>query len=115
MDQSTKNALWDYWRRGDDKEEDEYCNTRDLPGFIRDGNSIPYEDYDWYDTIKDNELKEEALINKMILEESMNVMEESSDNKWDHDSPVDKWKDYKHTTYIKTDVSSNQHTYNNVC
>ncbi|GJV77613.1 hypothetical protein Tco_1509197 [Tanacetum coccineum] len=35
------------------------------------------------------ELKEEALINKRILEELMNVMEESSDDEWDHDSPVD--------------------------
>ncbi|GJW29647.1 hypothetical protein Tco_0046522 [Tanacetum coccineum] len=71
--------------------------------------------YEWYDTINDNELKEEALINKRILEESMNMMEESSDDEWDHDSPVDEWKDYEHTTYIKTDISSNQNTYNNVC
>ncbi|GJS16594.1 hypothetical protein Tco_0411066 [Tanacetum coccineum] len=45
----------------------------------------------------------------------MNMMEESSDDKWDHDSPVDEWKDYEHTTYIRTDASSNQNTYNNVC
>ncbi|GJS61127.1 hypothetical protein Tco_0655911 [Tanacetum coccineum] len=49
MDQSTKNALWDHWKRGDDEE------------------------------------------------------------------PVDEWKDYEHTTYIKIDVSSNQNTYYNVC
>ncbi|GJY34645.1 hypothetical protein Tco_0419114 [Tanacetum coccineum] len=42
-------------------------------------------------------------------------MEESSDDNWDHDSPVVEWKDYKHTTYIKTDVSSNRKTYNKVC
>ncbi|GJT64350.1 zf-BED domain-containing protein [Tanacetum coccineum] len=95
--------------------KDEYCNTGDLSGFIRNGNLICYEDYEWYDTIEDNELKEEALINKRILEESKNVMEESSDVEWDRDSPVDEWKDYEHTTYIKTDVSSNQNTYNNVC
>ncbi|GKB02960.1 hypothetical protein Tco_0831049 [Tanacetum coccineum] len=94
---------------------DGYYNTRDLPGFIREGNSIRYEDYEWYDMIKDSELKEEALINKRILEESMNAMDESSDNKWDHDSPIDEWKDYEHTTYIRTDASSNQNTYNNVC
>ncbi|GJR12710.1 hypothetical protein Tco_0795362 [Tanacetum coccineum] len=114
----TKNALWDYWRIGNDEEtyeeykddwinewnkgipwvnekpwtddgEGGYCNTRDLHGFFRDGNSIHYKDYEWYDMIKDNELKEEALINKRILEESMNVMEESSDSKLDHDLPVD--------------------------
>nr|GEV42712.1 hypothetical protein [Tanacetum cinerariifolium] len=95
--------------------EDGYCNTGDLPGFIREGNSIRYEDYEWYDTNEDSELKEEALINKRILEESMNAIEESSDDKWDHDSPVDEWKDYEHTTYIRTDASSNQNTYNNAC
>ncbi|GKB35126.1 hypothetical protein Tco_0880068 [Tanacetum coccineum] len=50
-----------------------------------------------------------------MIEESMKMMEESSEDKWDHDSPIDEWKDYEHTTYIKTDVSSNQNTYNNVC
>ncbi|GJS65653.1 hypothetical protein Tco_0680217, partial [Tanacetum coccineum] len=44
---------------------------------IREGNSIRYEDYEWYDTIEDSELKEEALINKGILEESMNGEEDS--------------------------------------
>ncbi|GJT71186.1 hypothetical protein Tco_1030472 [Tanacetum coccineum] len=155
IDQSTKNARWDYWRRVDDKEmitDNELSNPRDndsieeneidqifridtdifrfetplcqafkeinylsqvdvdvgtkdlpgfktyedtrtiesmsgmmkyhgdLPGFIREGNLIRYEDYEWYDTIN-SELKEEALINKRILEESMNAMEESSDDK----------------------------------
>ncbi|GJW79992.1 hypothetical protein Tco_0143967 [Tanacetum coccineum] len=74
--------------------EDGYCNIGNLPGFIREGNSIRYEDYEWYDTIEDSKLKEESLINKRIVEESMNAMEESSDDKWDHDSPVDEWKDY---------------------
>ncbi|GJX79932.1 hypothetical protein Tco_0328081 [Tanacetum coccineum] len=95
--------------------EDEYCNTGDLPRFIREGNSIRYKDYEWYETVKDGELKEDALINKRILEESINAIEESSDNEWDHDSPVNEWKDYEHTNYNKIDVSSNQNTNNNVC
>nr|GEU91008.1 hypothetical protein [Tanacetum cinerariifolium] len=82
MNQYTKNALWNYWRK---------------------------------DMIEDSKLKEEALINKAILEESMNVGEESSNKAWSHYSPIDEWKDYEHTTYIKTDASSNQNTYNNVC
>ncbi|GJS34317.1 reverse transcriptase domain-containing protein [Tanacetum coccineum] len=64
------------------KWEDRYCNIGDLPGFIREGNSIRYEDYEWYDTIEDSELKEEALINKRILEESMNAMKESKEQGW---------------------------------
>ncbi|GKC83911.1 hypothetical protein Tco_1139628, partial [Tanacetum coccineum] len=40
MDRYTKNALWDYWRRGDDDEEFNYLSqidvdvlTNDKPGF----------------------------------------------------------------------------------
>ncbi|GKB24480.1 hypothetical protein Tco_0863881 [Tanacetum coccineum] len=95
--------------------EDKYCNTGDLPRFVREGNSIRYENDEWYDTIDDSELKEKALINKATLEESINANEESSDYVLSHYSPIDEWKDYEHTTYIKIDVSSNQNTYNNVC
>ncbi|GJX27675.1 hypothetical protein Tco_0235754 [Tanacetum coccineum] len=109
-----RGEVWGFDQIGPSR-EDKYCNIGDLPGFIREGNSIRYEDYEWYNTIEDSELKEEALINKRILEESMNAMKESSDDKWDHDSPVDEWKDYEHTTYIRTDTSSNQNTYNNIC
>ncbi|GJX15345.1 hypothetical protein Tco_0216177 [Tanacetum coccineum] len=41
--------------------------------------------------------------------------EESSGDAWTHYSPIDEWKDYEHTTYIRTDVNSNQITYNNIC
>ncbi|GKD41042.1 hypothetical protein Tco_1261249, partial [Tanacetum coccineum] len=44
----------------------EWAELIDLPGFIREVNSIRYEDYEWYDTIEDRELKEEALNNKRI-------------------------------------------------
>ncbi|GKC54279.1 hypothetical protein Tco_1077024 [Tanacetum coccineum] len=82
----------------DDGKEDGYCNTGDLPRLIQEGNLICYQDYEWYATIEDSELKEEALNNKAILEESMNVEGESSDD-----------------AYIETDASSNQNTYTNVC
>ncbi|GJR86319.1 hypothetical protein Tco_0210330 [Tanacetum coccineum] len=95
--------------------EDRNCKTRDLHGFIREGNSISYEDYEWYATLEDSEVKAEVLNNKAILEESMNIEGESSDDAWSHYSLIDEWKDYEHTTYIETDASSNQNTYNNVC
>ncbi|GJV01609.1 hypothetical protein Tco_1335178 [Tanacetum coccineum] len=69
--------------------EDGYYNAGDLPEFIREGNLICYEDYEWYTTLEDSELKEEALNNKAILEESMNVEGESSDDAWSHYSPID--------------------------
>ncbi|GJZ40254.1 hypothetical protein Tco_0586817, partial [Tanacetum coccineum] len=41
------------------------------------GNLIHYEDFEWYATLEDSELKDEALNNKAILEESINVEGES--------------------------------------
>ncbi|GJY59122.1 hypothetical protein Tco_0459014 [Tanacetum coccineum] len=32
------------------------------------GNSLHYQDYEWYDALKDSKLKEEALHNKAIIE-----------------------------------------------
>ncbi|GJU20391.1 hypothetical protein Tco_1153733 [Tanacetum coccineum] len=43
------------------------------------------------------------------------MKEESSDDAWNHDSPIEEWKDYEHTTYITTDAYSNQDTYDKVC
>ncbi|GJZ31696.1 hypothetical protein Tco_0576743 [Tanacetum coccineum] len=37
-----------------DDGEDGYCNTEDLPGLIREDNSIRYEDYEWYATLEDS-------------------------------------------------------------
>ncbi|GKD23468.1 hypothetical protein Tco_1225171 [Tanacetum coccineum] len=134
--------------------EEGCCNGGDLPGIIRIGNTIHFQDYEWYEGLEDGELKEEALKEKAILEGSwghenkkgMNLCawlkqcfrnyheldhklltmlqkywwgikdeEESSDDAWSHYSPIDEWKDYEHTTYIETDVNSNQNTYNYVC
>ncbi|GJY01145.1 hypothetical protein Tco_0359297 [Tanacetum coccineum] len=41
--------------------------------------------------------------------------EESSEDAWSNCLPNDKWDNYEHKTYIKTDVNSNYNTYNNVC
>ncbi|GJU96263.1 hypothetical protein Tco_1321019 [Tanacetum coccineum] len=71
--------------------EDGYYNTGDLPGMIRERNSIQYQDYEWYDALVDSDLKNEVLINKSILEESSK------------DPPIQEYKDYEHTTYIETD------------
>ncbi|GJW77788.1 hypothetical protein Tco_0139470 [Tanacetum coccineum] len=62
------------------KIEDGYCNLGDLPRLIREDNLIHYQDYEWYDTIEDSDLKEEALINKIVLYGSINAEEESSED-----------------------------------
>nr|GFC30792.1 hypothetical protein [Tanacetum cinerariifolium] len=46
------------------------------------------------------ELKDEALNCKAILEESMNIEEESSNNARTHYSPIDEWEDSEQQTMI---------------
>ncbi|GJX19102.1 hypothetical protein Tco_0221779 [Tanacetum coccineum] len=49
--------------------EDGYCNEGGLPGMIRVGNMIYFQDYEWYEGLEDGDLKEETL-KKAILEGS---------------------------------------------
>nr|GEV25310.1 hypothetical protein [Tanacetum cinerariifolium] len=48
--------------------EDGYCNRRNLHGAYIIGNLLHYQDYEWYKALEDEELKEEALRNKAIME-----------------------------------------------
>ncbi|GKA90918.1 hypothetical protein Tco_0812788, partial [Tanacetum coccineum] len=50
------------WRR------DGYCNGGNLPGAYHIGNSLHYQDLEWYEALEDSELKDEALRNKAIME-----------------------------------------------
>ncbi|GJW47628.1 hypothetical protein Tco_0079274 [Tanacetum coccineum] len=43
------------------------------------GNTLRYQDLEWYDALKDSELKEEALRNKAIIERLINKDVESND------------------------------------
>ncbi|GJW01624.1 hypothetical protein Tco_1556875 [Tanacetum coccineum] len=111
MDIFTKGALWDYWKLGSDEieptndetsdleeidhdneqeiewstcswREDGYCNGGNLPGTYIVGNTLYYQDLEWYEALKDSELKEEALRNKVILEGLINDDDESSNSGW---------------------------------
>ncbi|GJY08811.1 hypothetical protein Tco_0375865 [Tanacetum coccineum] len=141
MDQYTKNALWIYRTRGDDKTFNEfnylfqinpdvltkdivgfktyeeykddrymngmktcqcptciwkdngYCNGGNLLRAFRVGNTLRYQDLDWYEALKDGKLKDEALKNKAIMEKLINEDEESYDGAWR------RWDDYENTTY----------------
>ncbi|GKD35197.1 hypothetical protein Tco_1250706 [Tanacetum coccineum] len=97
MDVFTKGALWDYWKMGGDEieitktigsmngtkiyhglmrnpglkldwREDSYCNGGNLPGDYHIGNSLHYQDLEWYETLEDSKLKDEALRNKAIMD-----------------------------------------------
>ncbi|GJW44903.1 hypothetical protein Tco_0073702 [Tanacetum coccineum] len=101
MDIFTKGALWDYWKLGSDEveptnektlnleetnqewptcswREDGYCNGGNLPRAYIVGNTLRYQDLEWYDALKDSELKEEALRNKAIMEGLINEDVESN-------------------------------------
>ncbi|GJV82786.1 hypothetical protein Tco_1522684 [Tanacetum coccineum] len=45
-----------------------FCNGGNLPGAYIIGNSLHYQDYEWYESLEDSELKEDALRNKDIIE-----------------------------------------------
>nr|GEX71213.1 hypothetical protein [Tanacetum cinerariifolium] len=56
----------------------EIRDTRNLPGTYIIGNSLHYQDYEWYEALEDGELKEEALRNKAIMEGIIDDDDESS-------------------------------------
>ncbi|GJR19882.1 hypothetical protein Tco_0968409 [Tanacetum coccineum] len=62
-------------------------------------------------SLKDGELKDEALNSKAIFEGLKGVDEESSDNARTHCSPNDKWDDFKHANHIGSNVNSNYNPY----
>ncbi|GKA56934.1 hypothetical protein Tco_0756006 [Tanacetum coccineum] len=45
--------------------EDGYCNGGNLPGAYIVGNTLRCQDLEWYDALKDSELKDKALRNKI--------------------------------------------------
>ncbi|GKE87632.1 hypothetical protein Tco_1565107, partial [Tanacetum coccineum] len=58
--------------------EYEKCNGGNFPGAYIIGNSLHYQDYEWYEALEDGELKEEALRNKAIMEGIIDDDDESS-------------------------------------
>ncbi|GJR38868.1 hypothetical protein Tco_1214552 [Tanacetum coccineum] len=60
--------------------EDGYCNGGNFPGAYFIGNSLHYQDLEWYEALVDSELKDEALRNKAIME---GLIEEDDDDEHD--------------------------------
>ncbi|GJV73323.1 hypothetical protein Tco_1493318 [Tanacetum coccineum] len=60
---------------------DGYCNEGNLPGAYIVGNLLHYQDYKWYEALKDSELKEQALKNKAIMEGLISD-DESCNDSW---------------------------------
>ncbi|GJX99915.1 hypothetical protein Tco_0356934 [Tanacetum coccineum] len=57
---------------------DGYCNEGNLPGTYIIGNQLHYQDYEWYEALKDSELKDKALRNKVIMEGFINKDDDES-------------------------------------
>ncbi|GKD95439.1 hypothetical protein Tco_1375276 [Tanacetum coccineum] len=63
--------------------DDGYCNGGNLPGAYIVGNTLHYQDVEWYEALKDCKLKEEALKNKAIIEGLIDDEgDESSYERW---------------------------------
>ncbi|GJS11081.1 hypothetical protein Tco_0367877 [Tanacetum coccineum] len=71
--------------------EDGYCNGGNLPGAYIVGDTLRYQDLEWYDALKDSELKEEALRNKAIMKGLINEDVESNNEGWKS------WDDFENT------------------
>ncbi|GJT40826.1 hypothetical protein Tco_0612845 [Tanacetum coccineum] len=75
--------------------KDGYYNGGNLPRAYIVGNTLRYQDLEWYDALKDSKLKKEALKNKDIMEGIIEDNDESCDDGWkrcevfnDHEHPV---------------------------
>ncbi|GJW20779.1 hypothetical protein Tco_0460859 [Tanacetum coccineum] len=57
--------------------DDGYCNGGNLPGAYIVGNTLRYQDLEWYEALEDGKLKDEALKNKSIMEGMIDDDDES--------------------------------------
>ncbi|GJV99826.1 hypothetical protein Tco_1555078 [Tanacetum coccineum] len=89
--------------------EDVYCNQGNLPKAYIIGNSLHYHDYERYEALKDEELKEKALRNKAIMEGTIDDDESSyerhkrwnvyNDKNHDHEYEMDHKVDERQEIY----------------
>nr|GEY16971.1 hypothetical protein [Tanacetum cinerariifolium] len=56
-----------------------YCNEGNLHESFQVGNTLQYQDYEWYEALEVSDLKDETLRKIVALEESMNQEEESNE------------------------------------
>ncbi|GJR55924.1 hypothetical protein Tco_1406445 [Tanacetum coccineum] len=63
--------------------DDGYCNRGNLPSAYLIGNSLHYQDLEWYEALEDSELKYEALRNKAIIEGFIN--EDDDESHYEHE------------------------------
>nr|GEW75061.1 hypothetical protein [Tanacetum cinerariifolium] len=62
--------------------DDGYCIVWNLPGAYIVGNTLRYQDLEWYKALKDGKLKDEALKNKSIMKGIIDDDDESHNEGW---------------------------------
>ncbi|GJX23747.1 hypothetical protein Tco_0228192 [Tanacetum coccineum] len=82
---------------------DGYCNGGNLPRAYIVGNSLHYQDYEWYEALKDSDLKEQALRNKAIMKGLISDDELCKDDwrRWESHEITYHDHDYKHKLMMK--------------
>ncbi|GJY92400.1 hypothetical protein Tco_0508182 [Tanacetum coccineum] len=89
---------------GENWKNDGYCNGGNLPGAYIVGNSLHYQDYEWYEALMDCKLKEQALRNKAIMEGLISD-DESSNNSWR------RWQSHEITYYDLDEIEYENETH----
>ncbi|GJZ13663.1 hypothetical protein Tco_0548893 [Tanacetum coccineum] len=106
----TKGALWDYWKMGGDEikaSDNEYFDLKEK--FARAyhiGNSLHYQDLEWYEALKVSELKDEALRNDESIVLMNQAMIVGKDGKKSHEIYYHNYNEGEYKTkLIKKDMS----------
>ncbi|GKE46852.1 hypothetical protein Tco_1478110, partial [Tanacetum coccineum] len=73
--------------------DDRYCNGGNLHGAYIVGNTLRYQDLEWYKALKIGKLKDEALKNKDIIEGMIDDDDESHNNGWK------RWDEYENAIH----------------
>nr|GEW19731.1 SGNH hydrolase-type esterase domain-containing protein [Tanacetum cinerariifolium] len=72
-----------------------YCNGGNLLGAYMVGNTLRYQDLEWYEALKDSKLKDEALKNKAIME---GIIKDDDDESSNEGSWYVSWKKTEENT-----------------
>ncbi|GKA53556.1 hypothetical protein Tco_0746871 [Tanacetum coccineum] len=103
--------------------DDGYCNGENFPGAYIIGNTLRYQDLEWYEALEDGKLKDKALKNKAIMEGMIDEDDESHNEGWrrwdgydntihDHEERENK---EEHENEEKCELSDNPHQETSVC
>ncbi|GJS49977.1 hypothetical protein Tco_0600098, partial [Tanacetum coccineum] len=85
---------WIYkWNKDIPWKDDGYCNGGNLPRAYIVGNTLRYQNLEWYEALEDGKLKDEALKNKAIMEGMINKDDESHNEGWR------RWDGYENTIH----------------